>query len=85
MVRTQIQLDETQASWLKSTAREKGVSISQLIRESIDLYCRIEQRIPEERKRAAIEAVGRFKSDRSDVSLNHDRYLAEAYASDGPS
>ena len=38
MKRTQIQVHSEQLSWLKRQAVEKGVSMSQLIRDSIDFY-----------------------------------------------
>lgn len=78
MIRTQIQIEEEQMEWLKSKAREKGVSLSQLIRESLDHFREREQRLPEERKRRALAAVGRFSSGKTDVSERHDDYLAKA-------
>ena len=80
MLRTQIQLKEEQMEWLRSEAKARGVSISQLIRESIEFYSTHEEQIPKDRKRKALEAVGRFSSGDSDVSARHDDYLAEAYA-----
>ena len=80
MLRTQIQLKEEQMEWLRSRARTRGISVSQLIRESIKFYQTHEEHLPEDRKKKALEAVGRFSSDTSDVSERHDDYLAEAYA-----
>ena len=79
MLRTQIQLKEEQMEWLRSKARTKGISVSQLIRESIKFYQTHEEHLPEDRKKKALEAVGRFSSGTSDVSERHDDYLAEAY------
>jgi hypothetical protein len=79
MLRTQIQLKEEQMQWLRSRARIRGISVSQLIRESIKFYRSHQEQLPANRKRKAIEAVGRFSSDASDVSKRHDDYLAEAY------
>lgn len=79
MLRTQIQLKEEQIEWLRSKARTKGISVSQLIRESIKFYQTHEEHLPEDRKKKALEAVGRFSSGTSDVSERHDNYLAEAY------
>jgi predicted DNA-binding protein len=39
---------------------------------------------PEERRRRAIAAAGRFRSDISDLSSNHDKYLEESYAATAP-
>ena len=38
MIRTQIQLHSEQIQWLKKYALEKGISMSQAIRDSIDTY-----------------------------------------------
>jgi post-segregation antitoxin (ccd killing protein) len=79
MIRTQVQIQEDQINWLRSKARDRGVSISQLIREGIDLYRFQEDRLPKEKKRKALAAVGRFASGRSDISDRHDEYLSGAY------
>jgi hypothetical protein len=39
---------------------------------------------PAERRRRAIAAAGRFCSDVSDISLNHDKYLEDAYSAIKP-
>ena len=68
--------------WLRFEAKARGVSISQLIRESINFYRTHAERIPKDQKRKALEVVGRFSSKDSDVSGRHDDYLAEAYATE---
>ena len=78
MVRTQIQLHEDQASALKRLATERGTSMATLIREAVDeLLARPGGR--EERIRRALAAVGTFRSGTRDISVDHDKYLAEAY------
>ncbi|MBW1999100.1 MAG: ribbon-helix-helix protein, CopG family [Deltaproteobacteria bacterium] len=79
MIRTQVQLEEEQIQWLKAKAREKGVSVSQLIREGVALFRAHEDRFPEEKKKRAFAAIGRFSSDVHDVSERHDEYLAQAF------
>ncbi|MEA3471272.1 MAG: CopG family transcriptional regulator [Thermodesulfobacteriota bacterium] len=79
MIRTQIQLEENQIKWLKVKAQERGVSLSQLIREGIAFYRAHQVRFPEDKKKRALEAIGRFASGVSDASERHDDYLAEAY------
>ena len=79
MVRTQIQLEEDQMQWLKRKALEKGISISQLIREGLSVYRANEDRLLEDKRKRAIAAVGRFKSKISDISEKHDEYLSEAF------
>lgn len=77
MVRTQIQLTEEQARVLHQRAAQRGTSMALLIREAIDAA--IAQDEERERRRRALEVIGRFPSGLHDVSVNHDRYLAEDF------
>jgi hypothetical protein len=77
MVRTIIQLSEAQAKALKERAKEQGVSVSELARQGVDMLLRTKAGNAEIRRRA-MEAVG-FISDKPDLSVHHDRYLAESY------
>lgn len=81
MVRTQIQLTEDQSRALKKLAITEGKSIAELIRLSVDemLALKIHMDVDERRKRA-LAAVGKFHTGDSDLSQEHDRYLAEAYS-----
>jgi Ribbon-helix-helix protein, copG family len=80
MVRTQIQLTEGQAKALKELAAIEESSMAELIRQSVDAFLRsTDRRGSPERKRRALAAIGRFRSDVSDLSVNHDRYLNEAF------
>ncbi len=80
MIRTQIQMEEDQIKWLRAEARARGVSVSQLIREGVALFRDREERFPEDKKKKALDAIGRFSSDVPDVSERHDDYLAEAFS-----
>lgn len=81
MVRTQIQLTERQAKALKSLAKERRVSMAELIRQSIEAYLKTVPTVDmAERKRRAVAIAGKFRSSVSDLGANHDRYLAEAYS-----
>ncbi len=79
MLRTQIQIEEDQIKWLRNTAKERGVSVSQLIREGVEFYRKYEDRLPEDKKKKALEAIGRYASGVSDISERHDDYLAKAF------
>ena len=79
MLRTQVQIEENQIKWLKNKAKERGVSVSQLIREGIEMYRKHEDRLPEDKKSKALAAIGRYASGVSDISEKHDDYLAEAF------
>ncbi|MGC8786241.1 MAG: CopG family transcriptional regulator [Anaerolineae bacterium] len=77
MIRTQIQLTEEQMRRLKALAAERGVSLAQWIRESIDAAMPAGN--AEIRRQRAIAVAGRFHSGKRDVSSQHDRYLVEAW------
>jgi hypothetical protein len=79
MIRTQIQIEDDQVEWLRAESRARGVSVSQLIRESINLFRADQKQFPEGKKTKALAAVGRFSSNISDVSERHDDYLARAF------
>ena len=81
MVRTQIQLTESQARRVRSLAREEGISMAEFIRRCVDRA--LEQHAPDREalyERAA-GAVGRFKDREKadDVAEEHDRYLEDAF------
>jgi site-specific recombinase len=79
MIRTQIQLTEDQAKALKRLAATRRVSIAELIRQGVDTVLRSNAGIDlDEKRRRAIEAVGKFRSGQRDISEKHDNYLAEA-------
>jgi Arc/MetJ-type ribon-helix-helix transcriptional regulator len=77
MVRTQLQLTEDQVTALRLLSSQKRKSMSDLVRESVDLLLR--EQVRSSAVERALSAVGRFRSGTSDISLNHDDYLAEAY------
>lgn len=80
MVRTQIQLPESQVTTLKRLAALQHTSMAELIRRAIDLFTSSpESGAIGERKKRALAAAGTFHSGRSDVSARHDEYLAEAF------
>lgn len=80
MVRTQIQLTERQVKSIRSLAKERRVSMAEIIRQSIEAYLKMAPGVDmAERKRRAIAIAGRFRSNVPDLGTNHDRYLTEAY------
>lgn len=79
MVRTQIQLTEEQAAILRKMSAERRLPIAELIRLSVDAFIQREVgRSHQGKVKRAKSAAGRFASGVSDVSTEHDRYLAEA-------
>ena len=80
MIRTLVQLTEEQARALSDLARVRQSSVAVLIRQGIDQLIQQAARADEsELERRAIAAAGRFHSGQSNVSMEHDQYLVEAY------
>jgi hypothetical protein len=77
MIRTQISLTEEQHRRLKRVARERGVSLAEVVREAVD------QVVPdqdEERRRAwerLMSLAGAFDSGVPDIAERHDDYLPD--------
>ena len=65
MIRTQIQVQAQQMEWLKKYAHENGISMSQLIRDSIDFYRSHTEssRMLSSKKNKALKAVGSFSTN----------------------
>lgn len=81
MVRTQIQLTEKQAKALKRMASDRHVSMAELVREAVDSIVKSGQ-FPDEREKweRAASVVGKYRSGKRDISVRHDKYLAEIYS-----
>jgi len=61
-------------------AAAQGFSVAELIRRAVDNIVKSSTIADtEERKRRALEIVGSFRSEKRDVSKEHDAYLVEAY------
>ena len=82
MIRTQIQITETQMRTLKSLSVIRGVSMAELIRNSIDEFVQNVGIVDDaEQRRRALQASGQFSSGHSDIAASHDEYLEEAFSS----
>ncbi|MEN6357850.1 MAG: CopG family transcriptional regulator [Armatimonadota bacterium] len=77
MVRTQIQLTENQAEQAKRAAAQMGISMAEYIRHALDTS--LKQQSALEARQRALHVIGCVKSEMGDLSVNHDRYLEEAY------
>ena len=60
MIRTQIQLEEHQIQWLRTEAKARGVSVSQLIREGVEILCTQKKHASGNKAKRALAAIGRF-------------------------
>ncbi|MFN2420743.1 MAG: ribbon-helix-helix protein, CopG family [Gemmatimonadota bacterium] len=81
MIRTQIQLTEQQYRQLRRLAAERNISLAELVRRSVDELLGKETPSRRELYDRAAEWIGRFedRDGATDVSVNHDRYLDEAF------
>lgn len=71
MVRTQISLTEAQYVAVKGIAAERGISLSAVIRETVDNLVALSRRSAAE---GLLSIAGTFDSGRTDVSERHDEF-----------
>ena len=82
MIRTQVQFTPEQWEALKKIAASRHVSVAEVVRRSVDQLIRSpENKKIDEYRRLSVEIVGKYKSESSDVSTNHDKYLSDVYRS----
>jgi hypothetical protein len=81
MIRTQIQFTESQIAELRHQARQRGVSISALVRDAVDRQLSRTETL-DERWARALSAIGCGHSGGGNIARDHDEHLAEAYAED---
>lgn len=79
MIRTQIQLTEDQAQRLRELSLSSRDSVAGLIRKAVDqfLIAKKPDRIALYRQAGLI--VGKYNTEKPDISVEHDRYLEEDY------
>ena len=81
MIRTQIQLPEDQVRLLKITARREGVSISEVIRQSLSKTLASANSDIASRYARAASLVGSFHDATApDLAEHHDDYLVDAFS-----
>ncbi len=81
MIRTQIQLTESQARKLRARARQQGRSLAETIRRFVDKGLEDEKTDLADLYARAARVIGRFpdRKDAKDIARRHDRYLDEAF------
>jgi hypothetical protein len=81
VVRTQIQLTDQQARRLRAQARERGLSLAEIIRRYVEKGLAEDTPDRAASYDRASELVGRFRDRHGarDLSSKHDRYLDEAF------
>ena len=81
MVRTQIQLTEEQAKKVKKIAASRGVPMAEVIRDAVEKAIRSSAgTVSEERRKRALEILGKFRSGKKNVSKKHDAHFTEAWS-----
>jgi len=94
MIRTMVQLTEEQLKALKELAKTRKTSVAKLVRESVAQYVTTATQGAdrEKKRRRALEFLDYIKKHpeefrdiegKTDVSVNHDKYLAEIYGTWG--
>lgn len=78
MVRMQVQFTEEQVAELRRQAAMRRMSIAAVVREAVDHELEREGTRRAARERA-LQAIGKYRGGASDVSVEHDRYLDEAW------
>lgn len=79
MVRTQIQLTEQQADYLKRQAAMQDISMAELVRKGVDALMASRTMLSrEEVKCRAKAAAGKVRSGGRNLSVRHDEVFAEA-------
>ncbi len=78
MVRKLIQFPDNQARELEERAKKEGISFAELIRRSADDTLS-KPIISKEMRERAMNAVGFAHGGPPDLSVNHDKYLAEDF------
>jgi hypothetical protein len=80
MIRTQIQFTEEELSALRRESAQRGVSISAVVREAVDLSLAKAGRgaSREELAQRAVAVAGRFHSGLADLAARHDDYFADS-------
>jgi L-serine deaminase len=81
MIRTQIQLTEQQQRRLRSEARERGLSLAEIIRRYVEKGLSEEAPGRAALYERAARVIGRFRDRQGarNLSSKHDRYLDEAF------
>lgn len=79
MVRTQVYFTEEQHLALRQAAKREGISMTAYLRRMVDQELVAKATKADYSKDAIMAFIGLGRSDRSDISENHDEALAEAF------
>lgn len=79
MIRTQIQLPESQHRRLKAVAQQRGISFAELVRRLLDHGLEGEAIDRRGLYEHAAQLVGAFQARDADLSTRHDAHLENTY------
>ncbi len=79
MIRTQISLTGEQHRRLRRVARERGVSVAEVIRRAVDAQVPSEDDERQRRWERLMALAGAFRSGLPDIAERHDEYLPDAW------
>ena len=79
MIRTQVQFTEEQDRRLREIARRENLSVAEVVRRCVDRNLVAELPTRASLYERAARIVGRFTSEDTDLSTQHDRHLEAAY------
>jgi len=77
MIRTQIQLQKETYESLKTKSKETGMSISEIVRRSLDQT--IESEETDLKWRRALQSMGKFSSGLNNLAEKHDEHLGDRW------
>jgi len=81
MMRAMVQFTEQQMHRLKQKAALEKVSVSELVRRSVErAFPETDEQTGDEKWRRATAAVGKFRSGVRDLAARHDEYFHHAVA-----
>jgi hypothetical protein len=81
MVTKQITFTEQEIETLEKFSKEQNISLEEFIQQSLNIFAKQNKtKDREELIKKAMSMAGKFDSGLTDVSVNHDEYLADAYA-----
>ena len=79
MIRTQAQFTEEQYAQLKELARATNEPVAALIRRGVDQLLLTRKPDRKAMYRQAQSVVGKYRSKKADIAVEHDRHLDEAF------
>ena len=79
MIRTQVQFTEDQYRKLKEISKSNHKSLSAIIRQAVDQLLLTRKPDRTALYRHAGTLVGKYRADKTDIAIQHDKYLDEAF------